>query len=222
VGLTIAGRPLSNGELLVACVVISTLLGRQYLTLRDNARLSAELARREQLLRHQALHDPLTGLANRVLFGDRLEHALSLHRRDRRPLALVFLDLDAFKAVNDTLGHAAGDELLRTVARRLADVVREGDTVARLGGDEFAVLVEGCADPQEVAARLAEVVAVPVVLAGGTVTVGASVGVCAVGADDEPRDADEVLACSDAAMYAAKRAGGSRVATTAPSALPVG
>ena len=96
----------------------------------------------EQELRHQAFHDALTGLANRALFEDRLAHALAGARRHGRPIAVLFLDLDDFKTINDSLGHAVGDELLRTAARRIAAEVRVTDTAARLGGDEFAVLLE--------------------------------------------------------------------------------
>ena len=97
----------------------------------------------EQQLRHQAFHDPLTGLPNRALFLDRLGQALARARRDGRPCAVLFLDLDRFKDVNDTLGHEAGDRLLVAVAARLGDGLRDGDTLARLGGDEFTVLLGG-------------------------------------------------------------------------------
>jgi len=205
--LAFGGRRLDGWELLTAGVVVALLLARQWLALRDNGRLAAELAAREAELRHQAFHDALTGLANRALFLDRLDHALALHARDLRPVALVFLDLDDFKVVNDTLGHAVGDELLVRVAERLRGAVRAGDTVARLGGDEFAVLLEDGGDPVLTAAKVAGALGTPFTLRGDVVDVRASVGICALSADDAPLAADELLARSDTAMYAAKRSG---------------
>ncbi|MEI4274160.1 EAL domain-containing protein [Klenkia sp. LSe6-5] len=210
-GLVVAGRTLNRWELLTAGVVIALLLTRQYTALRDNARLATELAAREAQLRHQAFHDGLTGLANRALFLDRLGHALALHARDLRPVAVVFLDLDDFKLVNDTLGHAVGDELLVRVAERLTGAVRTGDTVARLGGDEFAVLLEDGGDPVPIAAKVADALGPAFVLGGDLVEVHASVGICALSAEDAPLAADELLARSDTAMYAAKRSGKDRI-----------
>jgi diguanylate cyclase (GGDEF)-like protein len=105
----------------------------------DKRRLVRQLVTAQQELHHQAFHDPLTGLANRALFADRLELSLQLHRRDLRPLSLLYCDLDSFKTVNDTHGHEAGDDILEAAAERLRAVTRPGDTVARMGGDEFAV-----------------------------------------------------------------------------------
>ncbi len=208
---TLAGLPLLAGEVLAATVVVTALVVRQYMTVRENVRLADDLAAREAELRHLALSDPLTGLANRSLFLDRLRHALALHARDMRPVAVVFLDLDDFKAVNDTLGHAAGDELLVRVSERLTGALRSGDTVARLGGDEFAALLEDGGDPREAAARISAAMAVPFSVAGRTRAVGASTGVVALGAGDAAVGADELMARADAAMYAAKRAGKGRV-----------
>jgi diguanylate cyclase (GGDEF)-like protein len=205
--LAFTGRRLDGWELLTAGVVVALLLARQWLALRDNGRLAAELAARESELRHQAFHDALTGLANRALFLDRLDHALHLHARDLRPVAVVFLDLDDFKVVNDTLGHAVGDELLVRVAERLRGAVRAGDTVARLGGDEFAVLLEDGGDPAQTAAKVAGALTAPFTLRGDVVDVRASVGLCELSAADAPLAADELLARSDTAMYAAKRSG---------------
>ena len=208
---SLAGTPLSPAEMVAATLVITALMARQYMTVRENVRLAAELAARESQLRHLAFSDPLTGLANRLLFLDRLEHALALHARDMRPVAMVFLDLDDFKAVNDTLGHAAGDELLLRVAERLTGALRGGDTVARLGGDEFAALLEDGGDPVEAAARISAAMAVPFTVAGRTRSVGASTGVVSLGPGDAAVGADELMARADAAMYAAKRAGKGRV-----------
>jgi diguanylate cyclase (GGDEF)-like protein/PAS domain S-box-containing protein len=170
----------------------------------------------EEQLRHQALHDPLTGLPNRVLFVDRLAHAL-VRRTGNDSVAVLFLDLDDFKAVNDSLGHAAGDELLRLVAERLLGVLRAEDTACRMGGDEFAFLLEGA--PREridaVVARILHALGEPFDVAGKTVRLTASVGVAfgkpgaaaGVGADA----ADEILRDADTAMYAAKTMGKGRV-----------
>ena len=207
----LAGRSLGPGEQIVAVLVVAALLGRQYLALRDNARLATDLAAREEQLRHQAFHDPLTGLANRSLFRDRLEHALDLHARDLRAVSVTFVDLDDFKVVNDTMGHAVGDQLLIRVAERLTGALRGGDTVARLGGDEFAVLLEDGGDPLEGAARIQSALGVPFIVDGHSVGVRASVGVCSLAATDPATGADQLLARSDAAMYSAKRAGKNRI-----------
>jgi diguanylate cyclase len=208
--VTLAGQPLGGPEVTTATVIIALLLVRQHLSLRENTRLTDALAAREAMLRHQAFHDGLTGLANRALFRDRLEHALVLNARAQHPLSLVFLDLDDFKVVNDTLGHGTGDELLVRVAERLTAVLRDGDTVARLGGDEFAVLIEDDGDPMEIAHRALGVLREPFLVGGRSIEVRASAGVCVLEPGDAV-DADELLARSDTAMYAAKRSGKSRV-----------
>jgi diguanylate cyclase (GGDEF)-like protein len=160
-------------------------------------------------LRHQSLHDALTGLPNRVLALDRAEQMLARARRLQIPVAALYVDIDGFKHVNDTFGHAAGDELLRTVATRLADVVREGDTAARLSGDEFVVLVEGStldAGPELVAERLLEVLRRPYDISGQTarqLSLTASIGI-ALG---ERASAAELLRDADVALYEAKAAG---------------
>ena len=149
----------SGGDRVTNAIVILTFVGvlyRQYLTMRDNAALTRSLENRRLELQRQAFADQLTGLPNRALFTDRVVHALEQHRRDLRPLALLFVDLDDFKAVNDTLGHPVGDQLVIRVAERLRGALRSSDTVARFGGDEFAVLVEGDTDAVDVGARLVE------------------------------------------------------------------
>ena len=161
----------------------------------------------EQRLRHLALHDPLTGLANRTLLLDHLAKALATARRRSTRVAVLFCDLDGFKAVNDRCGHAEGDELLRTVARRLERVVRPNDTAARLGGDEFVVVCEDVAGPAEaeaVAVRVRAALVAPYPLRGCETEVGVSVGVAVSESPDE--DPEELLRRADAAMYRAKDA----------------
>jgi diguanylate cyclase (GGDEF)-like protein len=165
-------------------------------------------------LRHQALHDALTGLPNRVLALDRAQQMLARARRQQTAVAALYVDLDGFKHVNDTFGHAAGDELLRVVAARLLTIVREGDTAARLGGDEFVVLLEGApidAGPELVAERLLEVLRQPYDLSdtlGRHLSITASIGI-AVGSRDS---ADELLRDADLALYRAKGSGRDRFA----------
>jgi diguanylate cyclase (GGDEF)-like protein len=201
------GRAPTAAQAALGGVLVALVLVRQYLTLHENAALVRELAVREGQLRHQAFHDALTGLANRGLFQDRLNHALDLHARDLRAVSVLFLDLDDFKVVNDTLGHAAGDELLVRVSERLLGAVRTGDTVARVGGDEFAILIEDGGDPLTVAAAVELALRPDFILHGTSVAVGASIGVVAVEASDGRTTADELLAKVDTAMYTAKRSG---------------
>ena len=165
----------------------------------------------EDQLRHQALHDPLTGLPNRVLFVDRLSHAL-VRRNRTGGIAALFVDLDDFKDINDSLGHAAGDELLRLVAERLASVLRPEDTACRLGGDEFAFLLEDAdrVRAESVARRILVALAEPFQLAVGVATLTASVGVATRAvrvAGDASETADEMLRDADTAMYVAKSRG---------------
>ncbi len=155
-------------------------------------------------LAHQAFHDPLTGLANRALFYDRVAHALELGQREGRTVTVLFLDLDGFKQINDGMGHAEGDHLLRLIAGRLRASARATDTVARLGGDEFAVLIEDTSVPrstERLIERIREQMAFPFTLAGVETYVSASVGsASAIGGE-----VDEILRHADIAMYAAKR-----------------
>jgi|APTNR8051073442_1049403.scaffolds.fasta_scaffold21384_1 diguanylate cyclase (GGDEF)-like protein/PAS domain S-box-containing protein len=159
----------------------------------------------QEKLRHQALHDALTGLPNRTLFCDRLEHALVQTQRSGKPLALLMIDLDRFKEVNDTLGHQVGDLLLCDVGRRLRETVRKGDSVARLGGDEFAVLLPSVADEANafhLSSRLAQSLSEPLDCNGIVIEVGASVGIALY--PDHAGDKETLLKCADVAMYAAK------------------
>ncbi|HEY0488531.1 MAG TPA: EAL domain-containing protein [Telluria sp.] len=167
-----------------------------------------ERRRHEEAIEHQATHDLLTGLPNRALFLDRLALAVRRAERHRGRLAVMFVDLDKFKNVNDTLGHAAGDELLRTVASRLAMCVRDADTVARLGGDEFVLLLDhplGEATPALVAERVAARLAEPVMLCGHEHVVTGSVGISIC--PDDGVQAEELLRHADIAMYRAKEGG---------------
>ncbi len=172
----------------------------------------SELKAAEERLRQLATHDSLTQLPNRALFNDRLDHAIARHRRDQQGVAVMFCDLDGFKAVNDEHGHAAGDVLLVTVADRLRGIIRETDTAARVGGDEFVIVGEGVTSPEElatVAERVIDAVSQPVRLPNGaTVRVGISVGVGVARAGDADIDADTLLTTADTAMYSAKARGG--------------
>jgi diguanylate cyclase (GGDEF)-like protein len=169
-----------------------------------------DMHRVQLALTHQALHDSLTGLPNRLLLADRLQQACADARRHGRQVGVAFLDLDHFKRINDSLGHAAGDALLLQVAGRLAGIMRDGDTLSRYSGDEFVIVWRDLADAENVAslgARLSEVLAPPFDLGATSVNLSASVGV-AVG---DAASADDLLMEADAAMYDAKRHGGGRL-----------
>jgi diguanylate cyclase (GGDEF)-like protein len=177
----------------------------------NEAAMALENARLYEELRRQALHDPLTGLANRTLFRDRVGHALERSSRDGSTIAVLFLDLDDFKTVNDGLGHLAGDRLLGHVAQRLSHGLRPGDTVARLGGDEFAVLLErtpGAAEALTVANRLLAALDMPIELEGRPCVPRGSVGVALGSAASH--SVEELLANADFAMYQAKSLGKGR------------
>jgi diguanylate cyclase (GGDEF)-like protein len=159
----------------------------------------------EERLARQAFHDDLTGLANRALFKDRVEHALTRQLRSPRLVALLFLDLDRFKTVNDSLGHLVGDGLLVAIGKRLHGALREEDTIARLGGDEFAILIDEVKAPHEVLAlaeRISASFASPFKLGEREITIRCSIGV--VVSSDSQRTADELLRDADVAMYRAK------------------
>lgn len=163
-------------------------------------------------LRYDATHDVLTGLPNRFLLGDRLEHDLAFARRADNGLAVLFVDLDTFKGVNDTLGHTQGDALLVEVAARIVSVLRESDTVGRPSGDEFIIIITDAKDPAHVevtARRLLEAVASPCHLGTETVHVTASIGIALFPTDG--MDATSLIHHADLAMYDAKRLGRNRI-----------
>jgi len=196
----------------VTSVVMLLVLMRQMLTLSERTALQRELS-------HLAYHDPLTGLANRGLFSERLEHALAVAARGRRPVSVAFVDLDDFKTLNDAHGHEAGDELLRTLADRMSAALRQGDTLARLGGDEFALLLEDTDSPAALLAvsRLVRDIGEPLTVAGTTVvTPRASIGVATTTGTDT---ASTLLAHADIAMYAAKASGKAAVRAFEPAML---
>jgi diguanylate cyclase (GGDEF)-like protein len=215
-----------NGVVVGSLVVGSSVVGRRYseaeqatlLSFADHVSLALTDAMTTQSLhraleaaRHDAMHDELTRLPNRALLRDRLEQAWVRGCRTGSPIALLFLDFDDFKDINDSLGHDAGDRLLVALADRLTGSLRPGDTIARLGGDEFAVLIENLTDAstaEGLAARLLDVLLEPVVVNGRDVTMRGSIGI-AVSEFTEP-DSQSLLYSADLAMYEAKRRGGGR------------
>jgi diguanylate cyclase (GGDEF)-like protein len=213
-----AAPVLEEGSVVGSLIVSTYAAGRRYSpadqemlqTIAQHASLALTDAKTVNAMVHQALHDALTGLPNRALFGDRLEHALQRAERTGTIVAVLFLDLDRFKTVNDSLGHAAGDELLCAVAGRIGDCMRGADTAARLGGDEFAVLLEDLSSSDEavrVAERIIELLRTPVVLAGREVFASASIGI-ATGTHPD----GDLLRQADVAMYRAKAEGKGRYA----------
>jgi diguanylate cyclase (GGDEF)-like protein/PAS domain S-box-containing protein len=179
-----------------------------------NTRDISERKRFEEQLSHQAFHDQITGLANRALFQDRVTHALERQSRDGKPVAVLFMDLDDFKTVNDSLGHAAGDQMLVEISRRLVARLRTADTAARLGGDEFAVLLEDGGEEgltaADVAGRILETFEEPFLLDGTEVYTHASIGISVAEPEAAPHHADELLRNADVAMYMAKEGGKGR------------
>ena len=162
--------------------------------------------RAEERLRFLAHHDGLTGLTNRALFYDRLETALRSANRHENRIALLFLDLDAFKEINDTRGHEAGDRILVEVARRLEEGTRDTDTVARMGGDEFTVLLTNIGDRNDVETavrKLRELLTLPVDLGGESIRIACSIGVAMY--PEDGTTAGELLGRADTNMYAGKR-----------------
>jgi diguanylate cyclase (GGDEF)-like protein/PAS domain S-box-containing protein len=188
-------------------------IGGRLLNLRD----MTDRKGMEEQLKRMALHDPLTLLANRSLFRDRVEHAVAVSKRNGRSVAVMFVDLDNFKTVNDSFGHAIGDRVLHKSAQRLVKATRGGDTVARLGGDEFAVLLENLGSREQVidiAGRIVEALQESLDLPGADTRVSASVGVAFSTPDD---GVEELMRNADVAMYAAKTAGKGRYLVYEPS-----
>ncbi|MFL6082320.1 MAG: diguanylate cyclase domain-containing protein [Mycobacterium sp.] len=202
-GLAVALPELGSFALAAAgLLIVVAVLARQFLVLAENRRLLSDVLR-------LAFRDQLTGLPNRASFLDRLEQAVARQRREHKPLAVLCLDLDNFKTVNDELGHPAGDELLVRVAGRLSGCLRTTDTVARLGGDEFAILIEGSLQDALVAAdRILDTFNTPIVVDGVALTVRPSVGLTLATGETPQITVHDLLRHADLAMYAAKRDGG--------------
>jgi diguanylate cyclase (GGDEF)-like protein len=193
---------ISDPALAAVPLLIIALLARQFMVVAENRRLLHSASDR-------ALRDPLTNLANRVLFHDRLEHAVQLYRRDRRSVSVLSMDLDDFKLINDNLGHPAGDALLTQAAQRLLSCVRTGDTVARLGGDEFGVLIEDAGENAHlVVYQIMEAFERPFNTDGEVIFMRPSAGLVVAGLDEAELHAAEMLKHADMAMYSAKRHGG--------------
>ena len=199
-----------NGEGFIALQTISAVrnqageVAHYVATFRD----VTERIQSEERMRHLAHYDALTHLPNRSLFIERLDHAIIRARREQASLALLFIDIDYFKAVNDSLGHAAGDDLLCILATRMREALRESDTVARLAGDEFAVFMEGVSEQADIDAilkKLLDALLAPASITGRSVTIGASIGVAIFPRDGE--DAETLLHGADSAMYRAKEKG---------------
>jgi diguanylate cyclase (GGDEF)-like protein/PAS domain S-box-containing protein len=186
-----------------------------------NTRDVSERKAFEEQLQHQAFHDAVTGLANRALFKDRVEHMIERQARDNLPVSILFMDLDDFKTINDSLGHAAGDRMLAEVGERLKVSLRQADTAARLGGDEFAILLEDGGDgvdAAEVAARILASLEGPFHLEGKEVFARASIGIATADAETGgPEGAEELLRNADVAMYMAKEAGKGRYQVFEPA-----
>jgi diguanylate cyclase (GGDEF)-like protein/PAS domain S-box-containing protein len=205
IDVSVSVSPVIDGDRVVAIASIARdITGRKHV---------------ERMINHLAFHDGLTGLANRTLIRDRLQHALARSRRGGGMVAVIYLDLDDFKEVNDRLGHAAGDQLLQAVSARLQPLLRPGDTFGRLGGDEFVVVSDRIPNDRAalgIAERLASALTEPFEFNAARIEVTASIGVALGDADT---DADRLLANADRAMYAVKARGGSGITGFA---LPAG
>ena len=196
------GSLTTDAGLAVVPLLVIAVLARQFIAVAENRRLLHNMS-------DQALRDPLTNLANRVLFHDRLDHAIALYHRDGRSVAVLSMDLDDFKLINDNLGHAAGDALLVQAGQRLTNCVRSGDTVARLGGDEFAVLIEDAGENAHlIVYQIMEAFERPFNTDGEAMFMRPSAGLAVAGLDDPELRAAGLLKQADMAMYSAKRLGG--------------
>ncbi|GAA3257704.1 hypothetical protein GCM10010532_108240 [Dactylosporangium siamense] len=223
VALEIIHGSVGTVVLVLVTLLVMFVVARQIVALRDNVVLTRDLQKmvvdlqqREEQLRFLAFHDPLTGLANRALFQDRLAQALLVRLRTPAPLAVLYIDLDGFKDINDRLGHAAGDTVLVRVADQLNTCTRSGDTAARLGGDEFALLLDSVPLPGviAIAERIVRTLGQDIVIDAQTARPAASVGVAFHETGDTP--AGDLLRRADLAMYAAKLQGKSRYVVYEP------
>lgn len=199
-----------NGEAFLARLVINQIPGpdgkpARYVSVFNDI---TEMHQKNEHIRHQAFHDALTGLPNRALLLDRMKHSLEIARRENYHIGLLFIDLDRFKPVNDTLGHNIGDALLQEVSRRLTGCLRSADTVARMGGDEFVIMMERTEDVEDCATLAKKVIATlseTMTVCGHDIQIGASIGIASF--PDDGTDAAALMQHADAAMYSAKSAG---------------
>jgi diguanylate cyclase (GGDEF)-like protein len=210
--LAVWRRQTMIAAMLVAVVLIGfgILLTRLWRTELRRALSLEELAQSEEKVRELAYFDPLTNLPNRRFLLDRLALGLSQAKRHQRSLALMFLDLDHFKTINDTLGHVVGDELLKEIARRLVECIRTGDTISRQGGDEFVILLTEISHPSDasnVAEKIIKALGRPYHVSGHEFKATISIGI-AVYPVDGTDDAPELMRKADKAMYAVKATGG--------------
>ncbi|WP_395306945.1 bifunctional diguanylate cyclase/phosphodiesterase [Mycobacterium sp. AMU20-3851] len=209
-----AAAPALAPALSASVLLIVLVLLRQFVVVGENRRLL-------RAVEAQAMSDPLTGLANRALFQDRLAHAMVVHRRDQQTVSVLSLDLDDFKLVNDGLGHPAGDRLLVQVAERILGRVRSSDTVARVGGDEFVVLMEGDPDEsREVIGRVLRAFDRPFDVDGHDLLLRPSAGLAVASAEDPELSAERLLKQADVAMYSAKRSRSGGVHIYSPADMP--
>ncbi len=209
-----AAAPELAPALIASVLLIVLVLLRQFIVVGENRRLLVAVEA-------QAMTDPLTGLANRALFQDRLAHAMVLHRRDQQTVSVLSLDLDDFKLVNDGLGHPAGDRLLVQAAERILGCARSSDTVARLGGDEFVVLMEGDPDEsREVIHAVLRAFDEPFHIDGHDLLLRPSAGLAVAAAEDSEQSPERLLKQADVAMYSAKRSRSRGVHTYSPADMP--